>query len=151
MNEETLKLSVVVPLLKDIGLNPKDLVFEKTFSIQLGRGVYTIKGEEVSVVSGRADILCMMDNVPLFIIEVKAEGQTFSDADRRQGLSYARLLDPMAPFVLLTNGKNTKLYDTFTGMEISIGHGEPLLHGFTADIATEMRLRHEALSHFIGY
>lgn len=151
MNEETLKSNVVVPLLQSIGIDSEGLSFETQFSIQLGRGVYTVKGERVSLATGRSDILCSLNDKPLFIIEVKGEEQTLTDADRRQGLSYARLLDPMAPFVLLTNGHTSKLFDTYSGIEIQPFEEQALLKGYTADLTNEMRLRHEALSHFIGY
>ena len=151
MNEETLKTNVVVPLLQSIGLDSEGLSFETQFSIQLGRGVYNVKSEKASIATGRSDILCRLNDKPLFVIEVKSEKQTLTDSDQRQGLSYARLLEPMAPFVLLTNGRTSKLIDTFSGLEIQPEKDQASLKGYSADLTTEMHLRHEALSHFIGY
>ncbi|MBY9002199.1 MAG: type I restriction enzyme HsdR N-terminal domain-containing protein, partial [Candidatus Heimdallarchaeota archaeon] len=96
-----------------------ELKLETSFSIQLGRGVYNFKKAQKKFIGGRLDILCKADNKNLFIIELKAENvEIDKDKDRKQGLSYARLLDPMPPYVIVTNGKTAYLYETTTGKEV---------------------------------
>jgi predicted type IV restriction endonuclease len=97
MNEEDIKNNLVLPLLQSVGISADELRFESNFVIQLGRGVYTIKGTETKAATGRSDILCRRNGKALFLIELKAEGEELTDADRKQGLSYARLSIPWLP------------------------------------------------------
>jgi hypothetical protein len=73
LNEKELKNNVILPLLSSIGFTTADLQFETTFQIQLGRGVYSVRGLEALRASGRLDVLCRRGGVPLCVIEVKAE------------------------------------------------------------------------------
>lgn len=147
-NEERVKNSLILPLLVSTGIQPAELEFETTFKIQLGRGVHTIRTKRDQA-SGRSDILCRCSGRPLFIIELKAEWEVLTDADRRQGLSYARLLDPMAPYVVLSNGVDTKIYNTVTGDGIDHLSSAPISSP-QPSLEMEVGLRFEALKHFIG-
>ena len=147
-NEEQVKNSVVLPLLASSSIQPAELEFETTFKIQLGRGVHAVHGWPQDA-SGRSDILCRRNGRPLFLIELKAESEPLTEAERRQGLSYARLLEPMAPYVVLSNGIETRLYDTVTGERIDQSKGV-LLGDLRPSLETEVSLRFEALRLFIG-
>ena len=49
------------------------------------------------------------------MVEVKAPDEKLTDDDRDQAISYARLVHPIAPFALVTNGRDDwKLYDSIT-------------------------------------
>lgn len=123
---------------------------ETSFSIQLGRGIYDLKNEEKKYIGGRLDLLCKADNKNLFIIELKAETVEIDiEIDRKQGLSYARLLNPMPPFVMVTNGKKTYLFDTLSGLEIDNNYISS--KGFEIAIDSEINFKYEALKSFIGY
>jgi hypothetical protein len=50
---------------------------------------------------------------------LKGPREELTDDDRGQGISYARLVDPIAPLVLVTNGADRRLYDTITGGQLS--------------------------------
>lgn len=150
LNEESVKAKLVLPLLRSLGVEEDEIELETTFSIQLGRGVYAIKGGEVQRATGRLDLLCRRNGRPLFVIELKAEGEELTDTDRQQGLSYARLIEPMAPWVLLSNGRQTKIYDTVSG-EPTTELDRTRLGGLSPDLDSELTLRFEALDHFIGY
>lgn len=63
----------------------------------------------------RLDILLEMDNKPLAVLELKRPGVTLAAEDGEQGLSYARLVQPPAPLVLVTNGSDVSLLETHTG------------------------------------
>lgn len=151
LNEEMVKNGVILPMLIDLGFNEDELEFEHNFSIQLGRGVYNVRNEMVKIANGRLDILCKLDGKNLFVIELKAEGIEFDEQDRRQGLSYARLLEPMAPYVLVTNGSKSIIYSTITGKDIKNRQKEYLLNEYNVSIDEEVNLRFEALKQFIGY
>ena len=52
---------------------------------------------------------------PLAVLEIKRDAVDLTDDDKAQALSYARLLDPWAPLVIVSNGRDTRLYETFSG------------------------------------
>src|SRR4051812_47679074 len=133
LNEESVKAKLILPLLRSLGVTDDEIELETTISIQLGRGVYTIRGDEAERASGRLDLLCRRNGRPLFVVELKAEGEELTDEDRRQGLSYARLIEPMAPWVLVSNGRQTQIYDTVTG-EPASGLEKSRLGGLSPDL-----------------
>jgi hypothetical protein len=145
-NEEQLKNTIILPLLHQIGFPGGDLGFEQSFTIQLGRGVYTVRGEPAATASGRLDILCTLDGDPLMVVELKAPSVELTDDDRRQGLSYARLLEKIAPFVLVSNGTQSILYDSYTGKTFQGAYDR-----LGPSLDEEIRLRFEGLKHFVGY
>jgi len=51
------------------------------------------------------------------VLELKRPDLALSDDDRRQGLSYARLLEPMAPLTIVSNGEQTQVFQTYDGAE----------------------------------
>ncbi|MDP1744360.1 MAG: type I restriction enzyme HsdR N-terminal domain-containing protein [Bacteroidota bacterium] len=148
--EEEIRSKLLIPFLKDIGLSYTDLKMETSFSIQLGRGVYNIKNEEEKRIGGRLDILCKVDNKNLFIIELKAEDVPIDKVkDSQQGLSYARLMQPMPPYVIVTNGKETYLFDTIYGNEVDKDY--IIKNGYHVSIADDISFRFNAMKNFIGY
>jgi len=150
-NEEEIKNKIIVPFLKSCGFDVGELQFEKRFRIHLGRGSHEFEGKACSEVSGRLDVLCRRDGRNLFVVEIKAQGVELTDADRIQGLTYARLLEPMAPYVLLSNGERTMVFDTISGTEVRTLRKDTV-EGRLAfpDVDEELALRFEALKNFIG-
>ncbi|MBS1954932.1 MAG: hypothetical protein JST89_12140 [Cyanobacteria bacterium SZAS-4] len=51
------------------------------------------------------------------VLELKRGGQQLTDRDKKQGLSYASLLRPMPPLVVLTNQTDIQCFETFSGAE----------------------------------
>lgn len=64
---------------------------------------------------GRADLLIYQDDAPLAVLELKRGGKPLTDADCRQARSYARILDPSPPLVVVTNGKEVKIVESYSG------------------------------------
>ena len=143
-----------MPFLQSIGLSPDDIRLEYTFEIKLIREVTAIgRNKEECKKHGRADILCRTkDGRNLFIIELKAIDKELSEDDKWQGITYARLLEQIAPLVVLTNGMETRLYDSISGEEIK--NDDPqikeFLQGRRPDTKQEINTRVEALEYFIG-
>ena len=85
MNEETLKNRIIVPFLVSIGYHAEQLSFEDNFTIKLGKN--TIKKKDY--ISGRLDILVLLDSEPFIIWELKRELSDFpgggkEKTDKRQ-------------------------------------------------------------------
>src|SRR6266478_6360329 len=149
ISEENLKAKVLLPFLSAVGVALDQIDVEKTFRLRLGRGVHQ---HAPHTVSGRLDLLvrsCAGEN--LFVVELKREDLDLTDDDRDQGISYARLLDQIAPFVLLTNGRESRLYDSISKRELKDRIATDYAT-FRGRLTTEdIRIRYDALKHFLGY
>jgi hypothetical protein len=150
MNEETVKNKIIIPFFQEMGFDANEIDYETSFTIRVGRQTSLIDGEKERA-SGRLDILFKRNDVNLFIVEVKSESHVFSEEDKKQALSYARLLDQIAPFAVLTNGTITRLYDTVTGEDLSdkgISDSAYVKNSFTVSLNSELKYR--ALQFFLG-
>ena len=96
-------------------LSSTNIKHQLEFTIRLGHAKITAKGRESWIKRGRADVLLTLDDKPLAIVELKRRGIPLTATDGEQGLSYARLLPVMAPFVVVTNGNDTRIFQTFSG------------------------------------
>jgi hypothetical protein len=85
------------------------------FSFRFGRATVNVDGATASQVEGRADILVQFNEDPLAVVELKRGGKALSADDEEQGLSYARMLHPRPPLVVVTNGSETRIFETHTG------------------------------------
>lgn len=151
-NEETLRSQVLVPWLGRLGLRADEVRIEERFKLRLGRQIHEVGGWA----GGRADLVVRdAHGSNLFVVEAKAPGHALTDDDRDQGISYARLLHPIAPFVLLTNGSESQIFDSITKRELKEeqfpGESDFYRAGGRLATAEDVRLRWEALRHFVGY
>lgn len=87
------------------------------FKFHVGKALVDIDGAQSWTKEGRADIVLLHKGRALAVVELKRKGLELQDADRLQGISYARMLDPIAPLVVVSNGEVTKQYCTYTGQE----------------------------------
>ncbi|WP_026728785.1 type I restriction enzyme HsdR N-terminal domain-containing protein [Flavobacterium denitrificans] len=144
MSEFDITGKILLPYLKDLGIDASEISFENSFSIRLGRKKHAI---------GRSDMLCTRHGKNLFVIEVKNESKQITAEDRDQGISYARLLDEIAPFTIISNGISTKIYDTVTKAELSGNIAEKSAfwkNGHVLSTEDELKIRYEALRNFIA-
>jgi hypothetical protein len=144
VNEEEIKIKYILPWLKQSGLDISELQFEQTFSVKIGRQTISVSATSTKdKVGARLDILVKRGNKNLLIVETKACGMSLTNGDRDQAVSYARLVHPIAPYAVVTNGNDYKLYDSITKnlinpSEISISGFEAALP--EADIAEAQHL-----------
>ena len=155
LNEEKIKADVIIPFLKTLGINADQIEFETSFKMTLGRDNDITIPQEIFQKGGRLDILCKDNKKNYFIVEVKAENVQIDDEDIAQGVSYARAIHPIAPYVIVTNGKETKTVNSITKEEVQ---GELISEdGTTADLSFEISIdngifaQYETLKYFIGY
>ena len=148
MNEEEVRGKILLPYLSDLGFDVSEISLEKSFAIRLGK----LK----RVINGRSDILCKRNGKNLFIIELKNDSISIDQADIEQGISYARLLDDnIAPFTIITNGKETKIFDSIsreelTGTKIS-KQSNSWQSDYTLSTDIDLRIRYEALKKFVSF
>ena len=88
---------------------------QTTFSFPIGTKHITVDGKEQEAAHARADILLHWNGQPLAILELKRPSVAIDVDDDVQGLSYARVLNPQAPLVVVTNGTDCRLLETYTG------------------------------------
>ena len=150
MNEEEVKVRVVLPWLDRLGIDRTEIQLERTFSVRIGRSTVPVgapSGENAQK-RGRLDLLVKRGEQNLFIVEVKGEGIPLEDADRDQAISYARLVHPIAPFAVVTNGIEWRIYDAVTKQNVEareIQKGSD----FTVSLSDEDRAA--AAEFFLGY
>lgn len=110
-------LTKVFPTFEDV-----KLTHQKSFSIKFGHHNVQIDYEDPSNYASRAiyDILLKVGDVNCILLELKREGLKLTDEDIEQGLSYARLVHPMPPVTLISNGKENLFYNTFTKEKIDV-------------------------------
>ena len=147
MNEEEIRSKILLPYIKDLGFEESDISLEKSFKIRLGR--------REEVIRGRSDILCKKQDQNLFIVELKKESYKITDKDIDQGISYSRaLIGNIAPFTIITNGNDCRVYDTITrsllnGVRIS-EQSNFWKNGCTLSMDEDLKIRYEALTNFIS-
>ncbi len=116
-SEEEVRFAIA-SFFKDLGFELDELSFEDHFSIQLGRTHFTAdnvhrkKAKTNEDAHGYSDLLLTYSGSPLAVVEVKRQDHVLNDNDAWQAISYARLLRrQIAPFAIVTNGIETKVYD----------------------------------------
>jgi hypothetical protein len=118
-NEEEIRVCFLFPLLLKLGLSRDDLHLERSFSFKCGRQELE---EDVRVQirekRPRYDLLITRGGHNLFIVEAKHPTLQLTEEDALQAISYARLVHPMAPYALVTNGSDTQLYSTVSRKRI---------------------------------
>lgn len=95
---------------------------QKTFSIKLGHHNVTVDQKEPSTRPTMAtfDILLTIGGKNIILLELKRENLKLTKEDVLQGISYARLLHPMPPLTLISNGTNNDFYNTYTKDKINV-------------------------------
>jgi hypothetical protein len=123
MNEATLEaridqvLKFVFPTFHQV-----DIVHQKSFSFRFGHHQVEVDHGQPSKYPERAifDVLMKIAGVNIILLELKKEGHVIETADIEQGLSYARLLHPMPPLTLVSNGSDNRFYNTYTQKQLDV-------------------------------
>ncbi|QSB45666.1 hypothetical protein IDJ81_06050 [Tsuneonella flava] len=119
-----------------------------TFSFKLGHKTVEINGAKASSRRGRLDMLIESAGKRLAILELKKPGQPLDADDVDQGLSYARVLHPSPPIVIVSNGTETRTYATETGDLLK--DGLPNEQAFAALMDAAMANAHAGLQDAIA-
>lgn len=149
-SEEDIKIKIVLPFLKSLGFEENELTLEESFHLRLGSHTVRVDtGRQMEAARPRLDILVKRNGQNYFVIEVKVDSHKLTDEDKEQAISYARLVHPIAPLAIVTNGRQSKIYDVLTKEGISedeVSKRDYKIH--TNDIDSIYK---EAFEYFIGY
>jgi hypothetical protein len=134
-SEDDVRTKIVVPWLLENGFSLTEISLEFCFRIRLGKSIVRVEGgttsrdvteisprtAENSAYGSRADVLVRnQEGNNLLIVEVKAPDEVLDNAARDQAISYARSLAEgnIAPYAVVTNGRNTRIFDSISRDEI---------------------------------
>jgi hypothetical protein len=84
------------------------------FSFTFGRAKIDVDGAADSQAEGRSDILLYWGDRPLAVLELKRKDLPIKPGDVEQGLSYASVIRPRFPLVVVTNGKDIRVLEAHT-------------------------------------
>ncbi len=104
-SEEDVKFKFLVPFLEERGYKQDCIAFNVAIQVHEGRKKKTIFADAV-VYASKAK------KAPLIVCETKAPSEILDREAREQAISYARLLDRIAPLALLTNGSQVQVFHT---------------------------------------
>ncbi|MFP9097920.1 type I restriction endonuclease [Flavobacterium sp. RHBU_24] len=95
---------------------PSAISSQKSFSIKFGHHNVLVDGKLSGdrAKMGIYDILIIIGGNPIIMLELKRPHLKLTDDDRDQGISYARLTDPITPVTIITNGSDFNVYDTYS-------------------------------------
>ena len=117
-SEEEVRFAVA-KFFSDLGFTEQELSLEDHFHIRLGHTAFRIDGKDhKGRLIGRSDILISRHGKNLAIVETKGPDHKLTIQDAEQAVSYARLLRQIAPYAIVTNGIQTKVYDVIQFVEI---------------------------------
>ena len=105
--EEDVKIKFLIPYLRDRGYDDACLDFEVSAEVQEGRKRKKIFADAVLYSSAKR-------TAPILLCETKHPNEPLTKAVREQAISYARLLESIAPLVLITNGTQTQVFHSVT-------------------------------------
>jgi len=92
-----------------------DLKAQLSFTVRLGHDTYDVDAVSDWKKRGRADLILNLRGRPLAVVEVKREDQPLTPGVFKQAQSYANLLNPRPPLVVVSNGLETLVYDSDSG------------------------------------
>ena len=96
-------------------LPPDQITHQDSFTFKFGHATATVDAEAKNDARARADVLVRFRGDPLAVFELKRPGVKLTKEDEEQGLSYARMLHPRPPLVVVGNGTAVRLIETETG------------------------------------
>ena len=121
MNEHTLEgrihkvLDRVFPTFREF-----EIVHQGNFSVQFGHKKLSLDSDLKAKTKSRGiyDVLLKIKGRSVILFELKKVGKPLNKEDYLQALSYARLLKDYPPITVTSNGKDTVIYNTFSGVQL---------------------------------
>lgn len=101
--------------------NADSFTVETRLKVRFGRSEHDHNGSAFWEAEGRADLLIFHKGRPLAVVELKREDKALSDKDLKQGQSYAAVLNPRPPLVIVSNGNETWIRQAENGEPLDPG------------------------------
>ena len=111
VTEEDVKVKFLIPFLKKHGYDGQCIDYEVAIEVQEGRKRKQIFADAVVYSS-------VSRSAPILLCETKHPNEPLSKSVRDQAISYARLLERIAPLVLVTNGAQTQVFHSLSKARI---------------------------------
>lgn len=134
MTEQQFEAQIRAAILRAFPWLPAEqITHQTTFRFKFGHATIVVDGVAKAEARARADVLVLFRGKPLAVFELKRPGLGVSRDDEEQGLSYARMLHPRPPLVVISDGKAVRLLETHSGAQWA-----PTEHS-EADVAALLR------------
>lgn len=91
------------------------ITHQDSFSFKFGHANVIVNSTPKNKTRARADVLLHFNGEPLAVFELKRPGIKLTKDDEEQGLSYARMIHPMPPLVVVSNSIDVRILETATG------------------------------------
>lgn len=105
--EMDVRVKFLVPYLREHGYDDRCIDYEVAVEVQEGRKRKNIFADAVVYSNAKR-------TAPLLLCETKHPNEPLSKSAREQAISYARLLETIAPLVLVTNGAQTQVFHSLS-------------------------------------
>lgn len=126
-SEQDVMSKVVVPHLHSLGYK-EGPTQNGTVHLRFEHPIQARQGREIKTIF--ADLVVFVNEIPVIVVDGKNPRQYITDNDRDQVVSYARLLDNIAPFGAVCNG-SWQVFDTVNKQQIrALPHLKDLLSDY---------------------
>ena len=107
-SEQDVEAKVIIPTLRRLGHTDK----KRNVTIRYQHPINAQQGRERKTIS--ADVVVFVSDSPVIVVDSKNPRRYLTDNDRRQVISYARLIGDIAPYSALCNGRTWEVFDSVT-------------------------------------
>ncbi len=114
-SEQDVMSKVVVPKLKALGYDEKKSA-KNDVVLRFNHPIEARQGREKKKIY--ADVVVFVNDTPVIVVDAKNPRSYLTDNDREQVVSYARLLEEIAPYAALCNGP-WRVFDSISKTEIN--------------------------------
>ena len=113
-SEQDAETKIVVPRLRELGYIEEHP--DRNVVIKFRHPIDAQQGREKRKIY--ADIVVFVNDYPIIVVDSKNPRHYLTDNDRRQVISYARLIGDIAPYSALCNGHTWQVFDTVSKEQI---------------------------------
>ncbi|OCL28074.1 hypothetical protein U472_02430 [Orenia metallireducens] len=130
----------LLPKLYKLGYQISDIESDAKLLLEKGRRKVYVN----------AEVLVRVNGLPGLVVSVRAGNEELNEGVKRKMLSYSRLLSPPAPILVMTNGLETRVYNTHTEQELSQIPSKDELKDYIRNQEISPKLKEESLNNLIS-
>jgi len=137
---EGVKKRYLLPNLYKLGYQLADIESDAKLLVEKGRRKVYIN----------AELLVSVNGLPGLVISVRAGNEELNAEVKKKMLSYSRLLSTPAPILVMTNGLETRVYDTQTGQQLAEIPSKDELKKYLSKQEVSDKVREQSLNNLIS-